>query len=1184
MIRRSVVTVAGLAMLLALAPVAIAQTVAVAHLSGAVVDSSGGVLPGAEVTVTQTSTGMTRFVITGAQGDFSFASLPIGPYKLAAKLTGFRTFEQTGINLNVGDTRSVSVVLQVGSMTETIQVQADASMVETRSLSTGTVTYEEQLVGLPLNGRSATQLVLLSGGAMEVGGTDDRQPAGAIAIAVGGGSGTSTLYLVDGGYNNDPQQNSGNAIPFPDALQEFRVEAGVRDARFGMSTAATVNAVTKSGTNAFHGNAFEFARHYKFNSKSFFERTENGGLGRNDGLKRHQFGGTFGGPIMRDKLFFFAGLQITDSYNVPLNSTVVVPTAEVLRGDFRRIMSPACRGGTARTLGWPFVNNQVDPSLYHPISLKIMSMVPVADPARDPDGCGTHVTARPNDQLDKQFVGRADYQITQNKRVFVRDFVATNFHPALWDPANPDLTDTQGNTGRGLRGLQHTISTGLDYVVSPNLFSSTRFSMQHTESFREHGPCVPTWATLGVKTWIYTNSIDANGNPGCSTTPGQNQLKGGLWSSANTGIFYVDTPSFSQDFDWTKGAHNISFGGSWTRPHSDGDGTFAADGSMGFSGIYTSGTTQTNGGLNMADFVLGFPSSYSGAGSQINNAWVQSPGFYFNDSWRVSRRVTLNMGMRWEPYISVKDANGFNTAFIRQNYDQGIRSTVYTNAPIGIVFNGDPGFPTDGGNTENSLAQFAPRFGFVWDPNGDNVQTIRAGVGVYYESPKLWTTAHIPLNPPFGNDVTATNPTSCPQYQFTSGGQKGCPLVYNDVWNATPGGDPQAHLAHQGEPVRLPAKDIRFPQNGAYKSQPIEVNTETSYQYNLSYQRQLMDRMLVEVTYTGSQTRHTNLPGYSENPTLYIPGNCQAGEYALTAAGPCSNTTAANRKARSILNILNPVEGAAFAPNSIAQMYPNGSAHYNAVKFSVNKRLADNWSATANYTLGSCIDQGQPGTNIGANSFPVPQIDPYNNPVPDPKTSEGYCNHDRRHQLNLTAIAITPGLGSGILDVITKDWQVGFILVTRSGAPVTPGVTGDPNLTGNPQRAVVVPGVDPNLPDDQRVWVLDGNGYRDYMPWFNAAAFTTPTPSTDIATQWGDAKRNSLRGPHFWNADLAFSRNINMAGGRRIEVRVEAFNLFDTVNWGTPSFSAGSTAVNNGAINNTTGDPRIMQFALKYSF
>jgi hypothetical protein len=451
---------------------------------------------------------------------------------------------------------------------------------------------------------------------------------------------------------------------------------------------------------------------------------------------------------------------------------------------------------------------------------------------------------------------------------------------------------------------------------------------------------------------------------------------------------------------------------------------------------------------------------------------------------------------------------------------------------------------------------------------------------LYFESPKLWTTAHIPLNPPFGNDVDALEPTSCPDLPFNSVASKGCPLIFEDPWAFTPGGDPQAHLAHQGEPVRLTPKDVRFPTNGAYKSQPVDVQVENTWQYNVSYQRQLTGRMVAEVTYQGSQTRNTNLGGYSENPVVYIPGNCQAGEYALTRPGPCSNTSAANRIARGILTLLNPAEGHYFGVNGgTGQMYPFGEGYYNSVKFSLNKRLADSWSATANYTYGKCINQGEPTTNIGGTSFPVAQIDPYTNPFPDPTTAEGPCSSDRRHMFNATAIAISPALGSGILAAITKDWQVGFILTARSGAPFTPGVTGDNALTGWPQRAVVVPGVDPYVPEDERVWVLDSNGHRDYLPWINPAAFTINSPGF-----WGNAGRNSLRGPHFWNADLAFSRNVNLAGGRRIEIRVEAFNVFDTVNWDTPSFSAGSTSATNGSIDDTTGSARIMQFALKYNF
>src|SRR4030095_10983814 len=312
-----------------------AQTVAVAQLSGAVLDDSGGALPGVDVTVTQTNTGMTRSVGPGGNGDYVFTNLPVGPYKLSAKLSGFSTFEQTGIVLAVGDTRSVNVAMKVGGLTETVRVQADAALVETRSVNVGTVVSQEQIVDLPLNGRSVLQLIVLSGSAVEnTTLTDTRQYPNSVAISVAGGTGNSTMYLVDGGYNNDPQNNTGNPMPFPDALQEFKTENGVRNARYGMSTGATVNAVTKSGTNTFHGSVFDFARHHRLNATRDFERKENGGLGRDDGLKRNQAGGTLGGPLVKDRLFFFAGTQITNTRIAPTAADALVPPRDVRRGGF----------------------------------------------------------------------------------------------------------------------------------------------------------------------------------------------------------------------------------------------------------------------------------------------------------------------------------------------------------------------------------------------------------------------------------------------------------------------------------------------------------------------------------------------------------------------------------------------------------------------------------------------------------------------------------------------------------------------------------------------------------------------------------------------------------------------------------------------------------------------------------
>jgi Carboxypeptidase regulatory-like domain len=1135
-----------------------AQTVAVAQLSGTVLDESGGALPGVEVTVTHTDTAMTRFVISNESGGYVFTNLPVGPYKLTAKLSGFSIFEQTGIVLSVGDTRAANVTLKVGALSETISVQADATLVESRDVGVSRVVEQEQIVGLPLNGRSATQLIILAGGAVNVGGlTDNRQYPNAVSISVAGGTGNSTNYLVDGGYNNDPQNNTGNVMPFPDALQEFSVESGVRSARFGSSTGATVNAVTRSGTNTFHGSAFVFGRHHMFNSIRYFDKTENGGLGRDDGLKRAQSGGTFGGPVVRDKLFFFGGIQVTNERIAPIANDQIVPTEEVRRGDFRRIMSAPCRGGTARTLGAPYVDNQINPALYHPISLKIMSMLPMPDPSLDPDGCGRYVLAIPNNSDEQQYIGRMDYQMSAKHRVFGRGFYTKYLHAPLFDPSNPNLLMASGNGG-GNDARMATFAGGWDYVIKPNLLSSTRVAYQDTATLRLQVDGIPTWTSLGVNTFQYTR-----GN-------GQDFLRNGTagWSSNQlTGAFYVATPSLSQDFDWNAGSHSLSFGGSWTRPHSDGDGTFQSNGQFTFSGLITSGTTNANGGLNMGDWVLGLPSAFSQGGSQINDQVLNTVALYVADVWRASSRLTVNAGVRWEPYYAARDQNNFTTAFIRDNFDRGIRSTVYTSAPVGMVFPGDPGFPNNKANNFDVLKQFAPRVGIVWDPKGDTRQTIRAGIGHFFDAPKLWQYAHHMLNPPYGNTTNAQPAASC-----AVPNRNGCAINFADPWANTPGGDPLKAINYprQGDPVTLPPSGVAFPFQGDYVSMPVNVEPMRMTQWNLAYERQLPLRMLMDVTYTGSLTDNIWL-GYQENPAIYIPGNCQAGQYALTAAGPCSSTSAANRQARALLTLLNPTEGPKYLVNGVAQTYDQGTGTYHGVRFGLQKRMAGGWSMNANYTLSECISQGEPGTDIG-NTFPVPLIDPINDPRPDASTNEGPCAADRRHNFNLSSVYLSPGVGDGAWRALTKDWQVGLIYQVRSGSALTPSTTGDTALTGLPQRPMIVEGVDPYLSEDERVWVNPRE-----LQWFNMAAF-----AQNPAGVWGNTPRGYLRGPGFWNVDLALSRNLTLSPGQRLELRVEAFNLFDTVNWGNPNVTLASAT--QGRVTSTAGDSRIMQFAVKYGF
>jgi len=234
-------------------------------------------------------------------------------------------------------------------------------------------------------------------------------------------------------------------------------------------------------------------------------------------------------------------------------------------------------------------------------------------------------------------------------------------------------------------------------------------------------------------------------------------------------------------------------------------------------------------------------------------------------------------------------------------------------------------------------------------------------------------------------------------------------------------------------------------------------------------------------------------------------------------------------------------------------------------------------STSANYTLSKCINQGEPSTDIG-NSFPVPEIDPYNNPHPDVSTNEGPCASDRRHLFNLSSVLISPGLTNNkVVRMVTKDWQVGLIVQARSGSNITPGIQTSLSLQGGTARPEIVPGVDPYIPAGSRQWVVN-NGVPS-LTWFNPAAFAPNSPGV-----WGNVPKGYLIGPGFWNADAAFSRNINMAKGHRVEIRVEAFNLFDHVNWGNPNITQGSNSLTNGNITSTSGDPRIMQFALKYNF
>src|SRR4051812_22939364 len=399
------------------------QAVNNAGVSGQVTDPTGAAVSGATVKMTETEKGVPHTAVTDSDGRYTIPNLPVGPYRLDATGTGFKTYTQTGIVLQVGDHPAMDVKLEVGAVSETVEVTAGAAMVQMEQTSISQVINQKSIVELPLNGRQATQLVLISGAATVTPAGDltgSKNYATSVTISVGGGQANGTNYLLDGGDNVDTMTNVNLPFPFPDALQEFSVDANALPARNGTQPGGVVNVVTKSGTNGFHGDLFEFLRNGAVNARNFFGANH-------DLIKRNQFGGTVGGKIIRDKLFFFGGYQGTRIRNLPPSTTAFIPTPAMLAGDFSVAESAACQSnGTARAIRLPNTTTNISNLRnvfasgvrFDPAAVKLASYLPISQA----DPCGRIVYGIPQRQDEDQGVGRIDWVQNAKHTVFGRYF------------------------------------------------------------------------------------------------------------------------------------------------------------------------------------------------------------------------------------------------------------------------------------------------------------------------------------------------------------------------------------------------------------------------------------------------------------------------------------------------------------------------------------------------------------------------------------------------------------------------------------------------------------------------------------------------------------------------------------------------------------------------------------------
>src|SRR5690348_10471027 len=439
-----------------------------AQINGTVRDAGGLAVTDATVKVTQTATGAVRTANSVADGSYVLANLPIGPYLLEVTKEGFTKYAQSGIVLQVDSNPTIDVAMKVGSVTEQVTVQADANMVETHTTSVGTVVDNQRVVEMPLNGRNATQLVFLAGmatiGGANGGFLNSVRNYPTVMISVAGGVANQQTYALDGANHNDAYNGLNLPLPFPDALQEFKVETSALPAQYGLHSTAAVNAITKSGTNQWHGNLFEFIRNGDLNARDYFAPTR-------DSLKRNQFGGTVGAPIIKDKLFFFAGYQGTELKSDGTQNSAFVPTQQELQGNFTVAASSACGKAITLPSSLGFTKNQISPTLLNPAALKITSYLPV--PANP---CGQVNYGLLSNQSEHMGVARIDYQQSAKSQIFGRFYVTNFAQPSTFDGKNALTLNSNAQEDR-----VYSLTLGDTYLFGSNIVSSFRIGENRAE-------------------------------------------------------------------------------------------------------------------------------------------------------------------------------------------------------------------------------------------------------------------------------------------------------------------------------------------------------------------------------------------------------------------------------------------------------------------------------------------------------------------------------------------------------------------------------------------------------------------------------------------------------------------------------------------------------------------------------
>lgn len=1115
----------------------LAEAQSAGTLRGLVHDSSGAILPSATVTLTNLSTSQTLETVTTASGAYVFASIAPAEYRLTIALDGFRTFVGERVIVNVAGTTVVDAVLQLAQVAESLTVVGSVPLLQVDTSVLGGVVDQTMMTAVPLSNRNFTQVLALSAGVSAAVPNAGAFGRNSVNIAANGARPSENSVVLDGIVADNPMSQgfddagdkTGVPVPSPDAIQEFRVQTGLYDAEYGRQGGAVVNVVTRSGANRLQASAFEFFRDDALNANEFFR---NRAGQPTPVLKQNQFGATLGGPVVRDRLFYFASYQGTRQRNgVSASSTrsVFLPTL----GDRTPAALGRLYGGQSGLFGGVAV--APDGSNVNPFALALLNArlpngeyaIPTAQTALT-GTTGLSAFSEPATFTEDQVLGSMDLSIAQGQRLSFKWFYA-NF------PSEQPFTTAGGNLpGFGEKNEKSNLNVSAthNWVITPATVHELRVGINRNRMVQL--PVEPLKAT------------DVGLQPAVAGIPGLPQISvTGFFSIGpaldNDQHTIINSVEVSNTLSHVRGRHALRVGGSVNTVLVDRYDAFLTRGNMSFA--------------SFPDFLLGLSAAENGsAQSNIASAGVANGiaqryprmlnlAAFAQDDVRIGDRLAFNLGLRWQFNGPTYDRDGLQGGFDRRLVPtltrppaEGSFLGFYVPSAADLGGQLPPGVVQRDFNRlvdEQNWKGFSPRVGMTWRPIGraQNL-VVRGGYGLFWSAVAGTAAEQAYFDPWFT--------------WLTGGGAVG----------------PQASWRAPFPPI--PALE-QFPLYVPYTYPPTRqtfiVDPQMTQPYTQQWSANVQGewrRWVVEAGYVGS--RGDNFLG------LVFPNQALLASPESPVNGETTNTVQ-NR------NLRVPYLG--WAPNGIREVQSSFSSRYHALQLSLNRRYAAGLSLRASYTLSRSRDNANAAAN-GRNQ----SLAGYTGDYYDFDSNWGPSSFDRTHRLVVSYLWETPAIGGGsIARALLNDWSISGVTTIQSGVPFSVTDTRGGTIFGVASYGQYADG---RGPEDT---VVDGRVQDRLGRYFDTGVFVAP-PAIGSGTGFGNGGRNRLRGPRQGNVDIAISKMIKMGGMRdetRLEIRAEAFNVFNTPQFGLPGANAGA-ASSFGIISTTVVAPRIVQLAAKFRF